>query len=189
MASILGVRVFRNILIPSVRMTLTMSKMFARIICQTIEWEVNYSTAKKEEVILASIFYFTFVRRFIQFFASAGIRPVVNRLNQDTIVYYGLVFCAFSWSYIVKWHNGRMIMVFIRVIRVQIINALLIKSVIAAEKIMKNLVRYFNIFLFFAMYGTHFIPVFWTTRLWWSWFLRPLCRPLWRKINVKLSNM
>ena len=29
-------------------------------------------------------------------FASAGIRPVVNRLNQDTTVYYGLVFCAFS---------------------------------------------------------------------------------------------
>ena len=37
-------------------------------------------------------------------------------------------------------------MVFIRVIRVHIINALLIKSVITAEKIMKNLVRYFNIF-------------------------------------------
>ena len=67
-------------------MTLTMSKMFARIICQTIEWEVNYSTAKKEEVILASIFYFTFVRRIIQFFASAGIGPVVNRINQDTTV-------------------------------------------------------------------------------------------------------
>ena len=29
-------------------------------------------------------------------FASAGIRPVVNRFNQDTTVYYGLVFCAFS---------------------------------------------------------------------------------------------
>ena len=25
---------------------------------------------------------------------SAGIRPVVNRLNQDTTVYYGLVFCC-----------------------------------------------------------------------------------------------
>ena len=32
-------------------------------------------------------------------FASAGIRPVVNQLNQDTTVYYGLVFCLFSWSY------------------------------------------------------------------------------------------
>ena len=31
------VRVFRDILILSVRMTLTISKMFARIICQTIE--------------------------------------------------------------------------------------------------------------------------------------------------------
>ena len=30
-------------------------------------------------------------------FASAGIcPPVVNRLNQDTTVYYGLVFCVFS---------------------------------------------------------------------------------------------
>ena len=41
------VRVFRNILIPSVRMTLTMSKMFALIICQTIEWEVDYFTTKE----------------------------------------------------------------------------------------------------------------------------------------------
>ena len=55
LASIFWVRVFRNILIPSVRMTSTMSKMFARIICQTVEWEVYYSTAKK--VILASIFF------------------------------------------------------------------------------------------------------------------------------------
>ena len=44
----ISLRVFRNILIPSVRMTLTTSKMFARIICQTIEWDVNYSTAKKK---------------------------------------------------------------------------------------------------------------------------------------------
>ena len=29
-------------------------------------------------------------------FASAGIRPVVKRLNQYTTVYYGLVFCLFS---------------------------------------------------------------------------------------------
>ena len=28
-------------------------------------------------------------------FASAGIRPVGNRLNQDTTVYYGLAFCLF----------------------------------------------------------------------------------------------
>ena len=42
------VRVFRDTLILSVRMTLTISKMFARIICQTIEWEVNYFTAKEK---------------------------------------------------------------------------------------------------------------------------------------------
>ena len=35
-------------------------------------------------------------------FESAGIRPVVNRLNQDTTLYYGLVFCAFSWTCMVK---------------------------------------------------------------------------------------
>ena len=29
-------------------------------------------------------------------FASAGIRPVVNWLNQDTTVYNGLVFCSSS---------------------------------------------------------------------------------------------
>ena len=47
LASIFLVRVFRNTLIPSVKMTLTMNKMFAGIICQTIEREVDYSTAKK----------------------------------------------------------------------------------------------------------------------------------------------
>ena len=55
LASIFLIRVFRNTLIPSVKMTLTMNKMFAGIICQTIEREVDYSTAKKI-VILASIF-------------------------------------------------------------------------------------------------------------------------------------
>ena len=34
-------------MIPSVKMTLTMKKMFAGIICQTIELEVDYSTAKR----------------------------------------------------------------------------------------------------------------------------------------------
>ena len=42
-------------------------------------------------------------------FASAGIRPVVNRLNQDTTVYYGRVFCLFSWPYMVKGHNSGII--------------------------------------------------------------------------------
>ena len=55
LASIFLVRVLRNTLIPSVKITLTMNKMFACIICQTIEREVDYSTAKKI-VILDSIF-------------------------------------------------------------------------------------------------------------------------------------
>ena len=113
------VRVFRNILIPSVRMMLTISKICARssgcqtIICQTIEWEVNYST---EEIML---FWLLFSIIFssagwsssaiVAPFASAGIHPVVNWLNQDTTVYYGLVFCAFAWPYMVKWHNSGII--------------------------------------------------------------------------------
>ena len=55
LASIFLVKVFRNPLILSVKMTLTMNKIFAGIICPTIEREVDYSTAKKI-VILASIF-------------------------------------------------------------------------------------------------------------------------------------
>ena len=46
LASIFLVRVFRNTLFPSGKMTSTMNKMFAGIICQTIEREVDYSTAK-----------------------------------------------------------------------------------------------------------------------------------------------
>jgi len=46
----------QNTLILSVKMTLTMSKMFAGIICPTIEREIDYSTAKKRNVILTSIF-------------------------------------------------------------------------------------------------------------------------------------
>ena len=38
-------------------------------------------------------------------FVTAGIRPVGNRLNQDTTVYYGLVFCAFAWPYF-NCHNS-----------------------------------------------------------------------------------
>ena len=51
------VREIRNTHIPSVKMTLTMNKMLAGIICQTIEREGDYSTAKKKIVILASIFW------------------------------------------------------------------------------------------------------------------------------------
>ena len=40
---------------------------------------------------------------------SVRIRSVVNRSNRDTTVYYGLIFCAFSWPYLVKWHNSGII--------------------------------------------------------------------------------
>ena len=82
-----------NILIPSVRMTLILAR--------------DYFTAKEK-----CYFGFCFLVRGIQTililaaivapFASAGIRPVVNRLNQDTTEYYALVFCAFSLPYMVK---------------------------------------------------------------------------------------
>ena len=52
LASIFLVRVFRNILIPSVRMMLTMRKIFGRIICQTIEWEVSYFTGSRGYVFV-----------------------------------------------------------------------------------------------------------------------------------------
>ena len=111
------VRVIRKILIPSVRMTLTMSKMFPRIICQTIESEVNYSTARKKKCYFG--FYFlvrvsktSYSSAIVAPFASAGIRPEVNRLNHDTTMYYGLVFCALSWPCMVKWQNSGIIIIY-----------------------------------------------------------------------------
>ena len=84
-------------------------KMFARIICQTIEWDVNYSTAKRKIYIYYFGFYFlvrvsktSYSSVIVVPFESAGIRAVENRLNQDTTVYYGLVFWAFSWPYMAK---------------------------------------------------------------------------------------
>ena len=47
-------------------------------------------------------------------FAYTCIRPVVNWLNQDTMVYYGLVLCLFSWPYMVKWHTSGIIKQFIQ---------------------------------------------------------------------------
>ena len=55
---------------------------------QTIKWEVNYSTAKK--VLFWLLFSILFSSAgssssaIVAPFASAGIRPVVDRLNQDT---------------------------------------------------------------------------------------------------------
>ena len=43
-------------------------------------------------------------------FASADIRLVVNRFNQDITVNYVLVFCLFSWPYMVKWYDSGIIM-------------------------------------------------------------------------------
>ena len=65
--------------------------MLARIICQTIEWEVNYSTAKKKNIfwLLFSILFLSAgssISAIVAPFASAGIRPVVKPLNQDTKV-------------------------------------------------------------------------------------------------------
>ena len=93
------VRVFRSILIPSGRMTLTMSKMFARIMPNQIERLIMYCKRKM-------LFWLLFSSKSIQNIPillaivapspSASIRPVVNRLNQDTTVYYGLIFCLSS---------------------------------------------------------------------------------------------
>jgi len=86
------VRVFRNILIPSVKMTLTLNKMIAGITCQTIEREVDYSTAKKrlfwqqtfvvaKKVKSKGPKQVNTVSTAIIAPSSAGFRPVVNRLN------------------------------------------------------------------------------------------------------------
>ena len=71
LASIFLVRVFRNTLILSVKVKLTMNKMFVGIICQTIEWEVDFSTAKKNcyfgfylLVRVSKTSWFSFIRRY-----------------------------------------------------------------------------------------------------------------------------
>jgi len=84
-----------------------MSKMFARIICQTIEWKVNYSTAKNVILLLFCIWLSSAGSSssvIVAPFASAAIRPVVNRFNQDTALFF-----AFSWPYMVKLHNSEII--------------------------------------------------------------------------------
>ena len=66
LASKFSIRVFRNIPISSVRMTLTMTKMFARIICHT----VNYLSLKKSKGLKQV--KIRFVRRFVQFSHSCS---------------------------------------------------------------------------------------------------------------------
>ena len=66
LASKFSIRVFRNIPISSVRMTLTMSKMFARMICHTVNYlSLQKSKGLKEVKI-------RFVRRFVQFSHSCS---------------------------------------------------------------------------------------------------------------------
>ena len=74
--------------------------MFARNIWQSIECEVYC----QKKILLWLLFLFSSAP-----FASTGIRPVVNQLNQDTTLYHGVVFCTFSWPYMVKWHNSGII--------------------------------------------------------------------------------
>ena len=118
LASTFFVRVFRSILIPSVRMTLTMSKMFARIIklCQTIEWEVNSVLLQKQ-----CYFGFYFLVRVFKYSCSLCIHrysPCRKPVE--------LVFCAFSWPYMVKWHNSGIIKTY-----------LILDSVFAMPRIIK----------------------------------------------------
>ena len=47
------------------------------------------------------------------------IRSVVNRSNQDPTVNYGLMFCAFSWPYLVKWHNSGIIIIILILLHLQ----------------------------------------------------------------------
>ena len=72
------------------------------IICQTIEWEVCYSTTKKNKILFWLLFSILFPSAgssssaVVAPCSSAGIRPVVNHRN--TTVYYGLVFA--------RWNNS-----------------------------------------------------------------------------------
>ena len=56
-----------------------------------------------------------FVSRWKQFLSlkncrSVRICSVLNRSNRTTTVYYRLIFCAFSWPNMVKWHHSGIIM-------------------------------------------------------------------------------
>ena len=112
LTSIFLVRVFRNILIPSLRMTLTMSKCSRVLYAKALNERLIILPQKMLFWLLFSIWFSSAgssSSAIVAPFASAGIRPVVNRLNQGTTVYYGLVFCLFSWPYMVKWHNSGII--------------------------------------------------------------------------------
>ena len=100
LASIFLVRVFRNILIPSLRMALTMSKCSRVLYAKALNERLIILLQKMLFWLLFSIWFSSAgssSSAIVAPFASAGIRPVVNRFNQDTTL-----FCAFSWPYMVK---------------------------------------------------------------------------------------
>ena len=94
------VRVFRNILIPSLRMTLTMSKCSRVLYAKALNERLIILLQKMLFWLLFSIWFSSAgssSSAIVAPFASAGIHPVVNRFNQDTTL-----FCTFSWTYMVK---------------------------------------------------------------------------------------
>ena len=72
--------------------------MFARIICQPLNERSIMLLQKMSFWLLFAILFSSAGSSslaIVASFVSAGIRLVVNRLNQDTTVYYSVVFCAF----------------------------------------------------------------------------------------------
>ena len=51
---------------------------------------------------------------------SVRICSVLNRSNRDTTVYYRLIFCAFSWPNMVKWHHSGIINLGILALKVKL---------------------------------------------------------------------
>ena len=80
LASILGARVFRNIFIPSVRMTFTMSKMFARWYAEPLNERLIILLQQMLFWLLFSILFssagLSSSSAIVAPFASAGIRTV-----------------------------------------------------------------------------------------------------------------
>ena len=57
---------------------------------------------------------------------ALSVFALLNRsANQDTTVQYALVFCAFSWPHMVRWHNSGIISTFISFYQVSIKTLLL----------------------------------------------------------------
>ena len=100
LASIVLVRVFTNILIPSVRMTLKVNKC-SRILCAKPLNERLIIHCKTKTMLFWLLFSGRSIQNILQFshscpFSICRYSPVESWSNQDTTVYCGLVFCAFS---------------------------------------------------------------------------------------------